>query len=113
MLDRDINQSGAAVDSTRDNRSKDDRSRRRDRLRLKPAFVDTLGDECAHFGPHPPGIRKKDPFLFRYGCLVLQVVFENRASALAWMRALHRLVELHLVAEKYEVSRRWRHPDQI
>ena len=94
------------------------------RMGHEAAFVDALRDEAADGGMHASGFAEKEAVVRRHdgmedrhiGCTrfgVLERVLQHGQSCVAWMRALDRVLELHLIPEQDEIPRAARHRNRV
>src|SRR3546814_4252670 len=62
---------------------------------------------------HPSGLREEDTALRGHGCVVLQQMLQTRDAALAGVRSLNRLRQLHLIAHQHDVASGHAHGDDV
>src|SRR5439155_15280115 len=72
------------------------------RIRLQATFVHHFRHNPAKPRVHPEGGPEEYAEIIRYDGVVLQVVTQYRRPALAGMRPLDRLLQLHLVDQEHK-----------
>src|SRR5690348_15092400 len=70
---------------------------------LEPSVINDIRNERADLWPHSPRFGKEDAQVLRYGCVILQVIVQNRCAAFAWMYAPDWLAQLHLVSQENQI----------
>src|SRR5688572_19338701 len=82
-------------------------------MRLKAPVVNGFGNEDAKGWMQAARLVEEYAAIFRNRCLVLKEVLKAGESGFARMHALHRLRQLHLVADEDDVRGGRRHRDEV
>src|ERR1039458_7861878 len=101
MLDRNVNETGRAVKPLRN--LPGEHTVGVMWLAIQPILIDGPGNETADVGVEPPGSWQENPEVVRHRELPLEQVFQGGQAAIAGVRPLDRLAQLHLIAQQYDV----------
>src|ERR1700738_1434442 len=82
-------------------------------MRLKPSVVDRFRDKRAQGWVQAAAFIEKNAAILGHGRLVLKKILKARQAGLSGMHALHRLRELHLIADQDDVDSGACHGDEI